>query len=153
MPARSKFTEEAREKILQALSIGSSRRTAAAIAGVDPGTLTRWIERGKTATRGTRWKEFYSAVEEAEAAPRVRALGVIYKEMPDRPDLAWKFLERREPGYAPPVANQPTVQRGPVVIQLQFADGTPIALPVIDGEVVDEQEGATVLELNPAPPS
>ena len=32
----------------------------------------------------------------------MRALGIVYRELPNDPMLAWKFLERREPGFAPP---------------------------------------------------
>ncbi len=92
------------------------------------------------------WHTFYLQVLEAEAHPRTRALGIIYKEMPDRPDLAWKFIERREPGYEPAV---PSVQppQGPTVIQLVLTDdGSPFHLiqgEIEDGEVVDEQDGST----------
>lgn len=102
MPARSTFTEEKRETILQVLRIGGSGRTAAAAAGVPHTTYLRWLAKGRAASPGTRFHEFAEQVEEAEAAPRVRALGVVYRELPDNPLLAWKFLQAREPGFAPP---------------------------------------------------
>ena len=103
MPARSTFTAEKAEKILQALHVGASLRTAAAVAGVPDATLRRWIAKGKAASEGTRFREFYEAVQEAEAAPRMRALGIVYRELPDNAALAWRFLERHEPGFAPPL--------------------------------------------------
>lgn len=102
MPSRSTFTEERREKILQALRVGASRFTAAAMAGMPESTFRLWMKKGQDAAPGTRFAEFYADVEEAEASPRLRALGILYKEMPDNPALAWKFLERKEPGFEPP---------------------------------------------------
>ena len=126
MPTPSKFTAETRAKITEALSVGASRRTAAAIAGVDESQIRRWMKRGEDGEDGSRFREFYRAVLEAEAAPRMRALGVIYRELPDNPALAWKFIERREPGFAPPMPNTTPVQAGPVVIQLSLSDGRPM---------------------------
>lgn len=152
MPTPTKFTAETRERILQALQVGASRRTAAQIAGIDEAQLRRWVTRGKDGAQGTRYHDFYLAVLEAEASPRLRALGVIYKELPDNPVLAWKFIERREPGYAPPMPNLGPPQAGPVVVQLAFSDRPPLALApaedVIEGEVVeqDDEPGA-----DPAP--
>lgn len=137
MAARSKFTEETRQKILQALSVGASRRTAAAIAGINEAQIRRWLKQGETATRGSRFREFYDAVNEAEAAPRVRALGIIYREMPDNPALAWKFIERREPGFAPPVS-APAAAPAPQVIVLTLDDGRP--LPELPRAVMNEAE-------------
>ncbi len=76
MPRVTKFSAERRQKILEALQIGLSRRTAAALAGIDHGTLTRWIEKGRTAEEGTMWAAFYLQVLEAEAEPRVRAMAI-----------------------------------------------------------------------------
>lgn len=143
MPTPSKFTAERRQRIIQALSIGASRNTAAGIAGVDESAIRRWIAKGKEAEPGSRFREFYEEVIQAEASPRMRALGIIYKEMPDNPVLAWKYIERREPGFAPPVAGIGAPSQQPVVIQLNFHDGssTQPALTegdVVEGEVVDE---------------
>ena len=144
MPAPSKFNPETRQKIIQALSVGASRRTAAAIAGVDHQTLARWLERGKTSAEGTRWHEFYMEAMEAEASPRMRALGIIYREMPDNPRLAWDYVQRREPGYAPPMPNVQQALAGPVVIQFSFTEAVAApALPageVIEGEFVEQDD-------------
>jgi hypothetical protein len=143
MPTPTKFTTETRQKIIQALQVGASRTTAAHIAGVDEAQVRRWIAKGKDSSEGTRFREFYEAVIAAEASPRMRALGIIYKEMPDRPDLAWKYVERREPGYAPPMPNIGVQPSGPVIVQLAFSNRAPFALEaaeVIEGEVVDEPD-------------
>jgi hypothetical protein len=147
MPTKSKFVAETRTKIIQALSVGASRRTAAHIAGVDEATLRRWCERGKGATEG-RYAEFLTEVLKAEASPRMRALGVVYKDLPDNPMLAWKYVERKEPGYAPPMPNM-APSAAPVVIQLSLSDGSmppilgaPPALVdgIIEGEIVDVED-------------
>lgn len=130
MPTPSKFTAETRQKIIEALSVGASRRTAAAIAGVNEAQIRRWLKKGEESEEGSRFREFYTQAIEAEAQPRLRALGVLYRELPDNPALAWKFIERREPGYAPPMVNQPAAVGAPVIIQLGFADSTVPALTV-----------------------
>lgn len=130
MPTPSKFNEETHQRILDALRLGCSRRTAAALAQVDHKTLSRWLARGAEAGPGTRWHQFALEVGEAEAAPKARALGIIYREMPDRPDLAWKFIERREPGFERPVPGAPPmIGAENMVVQLQFHDGTPLEWP------------------------
>lgn len=143
MPTPTKFTADRKKKIIEALTVGASRSTAAAIAGLgDESVLRRWITKGKEAAPGTSFAEFYEAVLEAEAHPRMRALGVIYNELPDRPDLAWKFIERREPGYAPPMPNIVPSQ-GPVVIELALSGGAPLALAaaeIVEGEIVAEED-------------
>jgi hypothetical protein len=144
MPTPTKATTETLSKILDALSVGASRRTAAANARIDEKTLRRWMEQGKDAAPGTKWRKFHEDVLEAEAHPRLRALGSVYNEMPGNVNVAFRFLERREPGFAPPVAIPPAVPQGPIVIQLGFSS-RPLELvgdvgDVIDGEVVDEQD-------------
>jgi hypothetical protein len=42
---------------------------------VPSATLHRWIERGKSAPRGTVWRRFLLSVLEAEAQPGLQALG------------------------------------------------------------------------------
>ena len=153
MPTPTKFTADRRKRIIEALQIGASRNTAAAVAGIDPATLLRWLQRGKSAGESTNWRKFFLAVAEAEAHPRMRALGVIYRAMEDKPDLAWKFIERRESGYAPPMPRELHSPATPVVIQLSLSDGAQLALAdsFIEGEVVsvEDEAAATVLKLPP----
>ena len=156
MPTPTKFKAEVKQKIIQALSVGASRRTAAAVAGIDESNLRRWMERGKNASEGTAYREFHDDVIAAEAAPRIRALGVVYKELPDNPGLAWKFLERREPGYAPPMPTLPTGP-APVLVQLNFHDGTSageqFAAQVIEGTAIEQDEATAEITALPAPSS
>jgi hypothetical protein len=121
MPATSKFTADRRETIIQALRIGASLRSAAATAGIEPSTLTRWLQRGERAREGSLWREFRTEIRRAQAEPKLRALGVIWRAMPDRPDLAWKFVERREEGFANTPPSVP--DGGPIIVQLRFDDG------------------------------
>lgn len=149
MPTPSKFTEPVRKKVLEALKVGASHRTAAAVAGIGENTLRRWLERGREAEEGSRWRTFVEEVEQAEAHPKVRALGIIYREMNDNASLAWKFIERREHGYAPPMPQGPSAPSGPVVIQLSLSDGRPLALSdtVIEVEGFEQDEEARRGEL------
>jgi hypothetical protein len=145
----SKFTTDRRQRILEALTIGAPQEVAAAIAGISKSTLSDWLTRGRRQEKGP-FADFVAQVEEAEAHPKARALGIIYKAMEDKPDLAWKFIERRVSGFAPPVA-MPAVTHQPVKIQLSFHDGAAIAIAekFIEGEAVEQDETApaTILEL------
>lgn len=133
----SKFTAANRQKVLEALQVGASRRVASAVAGIGSATLARWVEKGRSSPADSPWARFLAEVEEAEAHPKMRALGVIYQAMPDRPELAWKFIERRVDGFEPPVANA-VVPVQPVTIQLTLHDGSLPALgEVIEGEIVE----------------
>jgi hypothetical protein len=116
-PRPPKFTQEVRETILECLMVGSNRQTAAYIAGANPSQITRWMQRGEKTPEG-QFGEFRRDVLAAEAHPKERALGIIYKAMPDRPDLAWKFIERREKGYEPPAPRIPAMPSGRISIQL-----------------------------------
>jgi hypothetical protein len=151
VPTPTKFKAEVRQKIIQALSVGASRRTAAAIAGVDHEQIRRWMDKGKNSAEGTAYHEFYIDVISAEASPRMRALGVIYKELPDNPGLAWKFVERREPGYEAPIAAIQQPQATPVVVHLSFHDGSALTPSVvesfIEGEIVEQDEPAETRSL------
>jgi transposase-like protein len=130
MPNRSRFTEDVRRTILQALAVGASRRTAAAVAGIDRHTLSRWISRGESAPAGSRFADFVAEVERAEATPRLRALATVNRDLADNAMLAWKFLERREDGFQPPAPGGPVMPiLGPTTIELKFADGKPAVLP------------------------
>lgn len=142
MPTPTKFTEPVRQTVIEALKIGASLRTAAAVAGIDHKTLTRWLDKGRTAEEGSRWQVFFEACEAAIANPKMRALGLIYEKLADDANVAWKFIERREDGYAPPMPQAPPPQQGPVVIQLSLADGRPIALTdtVIEVQAVEQDE-------------
>src|SRR5881394_1283637 len=123
MATPSKFTADRKEEILRAKRLGASNLTAARAGGVDEKTLRNWLEKGEAADEGSAYREFWQAFEAAEALPVVRALEIVSKAMIDKPDLAWKFLERREVGFAPPAPQAPALAPGAVKIQLAFVDG------------------------------
>ena len=137
MPTPSKFTAETRQRILEAKRIGASDRTAAQIAHVDHSTLGRWLARGKDAPEGSRFREFHDEFRAAEAEPRLRALAIIHEQMPDNPSLAWKFIERREPGYAPPISAVPQWPPTKQVINLTLGDGKPEPPGMVPGDVIN----------------
>jgi transposase-like protein len=126
VPTRSKFTADRRQIILEHLSAGCSRRQAAAAAGVDHQTLSRWIERGRTGSPTGRWNEFYRAVRVAEAGhPTLVALTDRFNSMDAA--SAWEFLaELREPGFTQ-LPDPPE----PITVEVSFAPFTP---PVKEGE-------------------
>jgi hypothetical protein len=154
VPTVSKFTAERRDKIVQALQVGASRRTASHIAGIDESNLRRWLVKGAEAAEGTRFREFYEEVRRAEASPSMRALGIIYKEMPDNPMLAWRFIERKEPGYEPPAPFAPSAP-SVTTIHLSFHDGGPLDSGAIDaiieGEIVEQDDEPAEVHSLPAP--
>lgn len=115
----SMFTAERRQRILEAKRVGASDRTAARVAGIHPKTLGDWLKRGREGSKESAYRKFVEDFDEAEAHPRERALGIIYNALPDRPDLAWKYVERREDGYAPP-QDKPVPAIQPVNITLSF---------------------------------
>jgi hypothetical protein len=140
---RSKFTQERRGRILEAFACGASLQTAAALARVSHGTLIRWLKKGEDAPEDSQWNKFYLECQEARALPTERALRIVHDAMPDYPMLAWKYIERREPGFAPPTIGAPP-SSGPVVIQLSFSDGSavtermkPPSLGIPADEVID----------------
>lgn len=139
MPTQSKFTEPVKKRILEYLRLGASRQTAAHASGVNKGTLTRWMQDGETSARGSAKRKFYEDVLGAESEGNIKALRIVSLEMENDPKLAWRYLERREPGYAPPMPQSPSVPIGPVVVQLAFSGRKPLALEseVIEAEVVD----------------
>lgn len=147
----SKFTAATRERILQAKRVGASDRTASRVAGISPPTLRDWLSKGEKGSPESQYRRFWEEFEEAAAHPRERALGIIYNALPDRPDLAWKYIERREDGYAPPVPTTAAAQAGPVSITLSFFEtqGPGSSSEVIAGEVVDER-GAGEPQTQPA---
>jgi hypothetical protein len=136
----SKFTQGRCTKILRAVQVGASHETAADEGGIGAATLSRWLAEGREAPEESPRGKFYLAFREAEAHPRLRALATVYEAIPDNPNLARWFLERREPGYAPPMPHAPAAPTGPVVIQLSLSDGRPLALSDTVIEVAYEQD-------------
>jgi transposase len=106
MPTPTKFRQAARDRALAVLNAGGSRRAAAKAAGIDHATLHRWIRRGERATSESRSGRFADAVKRAEADPKTPVALPEIDDGPSDAEVRWalKFLERTEPGWAPPTA-------------------------------------------------
>ena len=147
----SLFTAERRRRILEAKRVGASDRTAARVAGIAPPTLKDWLRKGREGKKDSAYGRFLEDFEQAAAHPRERALGIIYEALPDRPDLAWKYVERREDGYAPPQLAPVAQPVTPVAITLSFFE---TARPVSEVSVVaTESDPAERPELEAGSPS
>jgi glutathione S-transferase len=119
VPTPSKFTAERRRQILEILSAGGSRRAAAARAGIDHATLSRWLVRGRRGAPGGRWHTFANDVIQAETHPALRALREEYDKLWDSPLAAFRFLDEHTDWVA---EDEPELADGPVVIQLGLLD-------------------------------
>lgn len=126
MPTRSKFRHEARERILQILRAGGSRRAAAAAGGVDAATLHRWIERGKSGHPEERWALFRQQVLEAEGTPpELVALRDEFDRILGDPALAWTWLQKNDPSFFAPDDPEP------VMVEVAFSP-KPVIAPAYD---------------------
>jgi transposase-like protein len=120
----SKFTVDIRQRIIDALSEGHSHETAALLAGIQPGTLSKWLTRGRESDKDSIYRRFAEDCAVAEGANRGRCLHILNKAMVDQPKWAAWFLERRDPAFAPPTQRPTERQVQPVVIALQLPGGT-----------------------------
>jgi len=147
MTAPAKFDDAwRREKAIQALGLGASLRTAAALAEVDVATLHQWLKRGSEEDIGA-YHDFYVEVEKGKAEVRLRAIGVVQAAIDGNSSLAMKFLERFEEGWAPQLPVTPAKKDSPVVINLRFNGGSDPADagPTIIDVGQPEDEGARAL--------
>ena len=121
MPTPSKFTEARRRLILAALACGASRRTAAALAGIDHETLARWLRRGERSSPGSRWAEFHRRAIEAEAGmPR---LGLL----PLPAELSTAELRIAERLAFSEWAPADVHAEWPIKVQVSFSDATSVS--------------------------
>lgn len=83
----SKYTPERRDRILQAIRAGNTRKASSAYAGIDQDTLIRWMHR---------YVDFADAVTKAEADAEVAHVANIAQaaKMGNWTASAW-WLERR----------------------------------------------------------
>lgn len=93
---RSKFNNETQKRIIQAIQMGATYEIAAEHAGICRKTLYSWIEKGKTASRGSKHYTFLHDFRKAEARAALTSLTTIQKEIQngDWKAAAW-FLDRR----------------------------------------------------------
>lgn len=85
---RSKYTPEIVERICSVLADGNTRRTAAAVVGIDENTLLRWIHRHA---------DFAERVKTAEQEAVRRNVAIIQRAAERTWQAAAWWLERRFP--------------------------------------------------------
>lgn len=87
----AKLTPDVKERILQALSVGTPVELATTAAGVSYATFRRWLKRGERETKGE-YREFYRAVAESRGRALTRWLAIIDKQAQggDWKAAAWK---------------------------------------------------------------
>ncbi|MAF25753.1 hypothetical protein CL634_09305 [bacterium] len=106
----SKFTDERKLKILEALSLGCTHELAAKYAGIGESTFYLWLARGREGRE--EYIDFLEAVKRTEAKCAVGALSIIIGQargreakdgkeaiQPKWQAAAW-LLERRYSGYS-----------------------------------------------------
>lgn len=96
MPRPTKLTPQRRKRLVRALADGNTRRTAAALAGIDDSTLRRWLARGHDDDSGP-YHTLRLAVEQAEAEAESRMVALINAAAPQTWQAAAWWLERRRP--------------------------------------------------------
>ena len=80
MGRNSKLTPETHTKIIGAIKAGNYLETAAAYAGIDQGTLHRWLNRGQDETEtDPRYSQFREAVQNARAEAEARNVALIQR--------------------------------------------------------------------------
>jgi transposase len=73
----SKLTPQVHDKIITAIKAGNYLDTAARYAGVDPGTVHRWIAKGKDEQAPDEYRQFREAIESARAEAEARNVALI----------------------------------------------------------------------------
>lgn len=96
MSRPTKLTPHRRKRLVRALADGNTRRTAAALAGIDDSTLRRWLARGHEEASGP-YHTLRLAVEQAEAEAESRMVALIRSAAPQTWQAAAWWLERRRP--------------------------------------------------------
>lgn len=109
-----KFNRNRARAIITALMAGNFRSVAARYAGIAPGTLTKWIERGKSAKPGTVMAKFFADVEQAEAEAIVSCHAVVQRALgEDNWKAAIALLQARWPDKYGPKATLTIEQQAP----------------------------------------
>lgn len=96
----TKLTPERALGIVELVSAGNYKATAAKANGVGESTLYRWLEQGEAdaaADIASVHREFREAITRAEADSETKLLDAIVRAIPDDPKLALEILSRRHP--------------------------------------------------------
>ena len=119
MAQPSKFTADRRALILVSKSFGCSDETAAWNAGIDKGTLSRWLDRAEHAAEGSTWRTFWIEYHQTTAKVRMTAAERALQAAADNPAMAVKVASLLEPAFRPEQQlAPPPVQQ--VVIRLEL---------------------------------
>jgi transposase-like protein len=95
MARPTKLTEEKIEILCRAMSIGATRKVAAAAVGIHVGTLFAWLSRGKNARRNSIYREFHDRFKKAEAMCCLGDLSIITRAaQQDWRAAAWRLKTR-----------------------------------------------------------
>lgn len=90
----TKLTKALTEQICRAIRAGNYPAVAARSCGVGESTFYRWMEEGRSATKGLH-RDFYEEVKGAEAKAEVNAVALVAKAMSGEWRAAIGLLERR----------------------------------------------------------
>lgn len=90
------LTTAVAERIVQRVRQGAFPEVAAQAAGVTLKTYRRWIERGRTATRG-KYRDLYEAIYRAESASLVAAIAELRKHGKTEWRAELAFLDATRP--------------------------------------------------------
>lgn len=96
MGAKSKLTDEVREKVCKAIAGGNYAPVAAKAAGISESTFYSWLKQGEEAKSG-KYLVFLESVKSAEAFAETSAVQVVQDAMPSDWKAAMTYLERRYP--------------------------------------------------------
>lgn len=95
--ARTKFTPDRVERLLQGIRVGSTYELACKFAGISYSAFRSWMRDAEQKGEESEYFEFHAQVEEAEGAAAMRWLGSVEKAAKvDWRAAVWK-LERRYP--------------------------------------------------------
>lgn len=99
MPAgrQTVFTPERAEKIVEALRLGVTQRTAITYGGIGESTFYRWLADAKKPDAPQELKEFWESVKAARAEAEVRNVAIIQNAARKQWQAAAWFLERSFP--------------------------------------------------------
>ncbi len=141
MARRSKFNDEARRRIIQAIQTGCTYDLAAQYAGITRGTLWLWLQKGEEQKSGA-YRTFLNDFKKAEARCCVGSLAIIQKAAQEGTWQAAAFLLERRFGYhkdgPPPV--QITIDAENMDVRSLIGEYQKEIRPIIEGPDIDLDE-------------
>jgi transposase-like protein len=143
----TKFTQEVRERILDALRTGVWVSTAAEYAGVSYETVRTWLRRGEAelaAGKQSEFTDFSVVVAQAIATTEVRALGLIQSAASKHWQAAAWWAEHALPQKYGRREQRAHVHAAAVGVELLLGGRDPADVPIEARERIDailEEEG------------